>query len=256
MTPVGEKKMLNVEKRSVLLTMLLGDGCLYRSSPSQRNKTGYITVKHGWKQKDYLQWKAQLVSEAIERPVNIRSTSSYVKAYDKRYEQWCFLCSLVRMRAWRRLLYPNNKKSIQRILHFIKDIKLAACIWLCDDGTVQTAPIDRKHRQNGKVGSGMILYMGNQTQSDADAAQLWFQTHFNVWPRIKWQKYKYKGEIKEYVQLNFTVQDALVIWANIRRHLIPIESMWNKFICLEERFNRADLLQPQMRDVGTHLVKI
>lgn len=245
---MGVEIELNKEKRSLLLLMILGDGCLHRSGPAQRNKMGYISIKHGWKQKDYLEWKADLISKALNRPINISTPGSYVKKYNKTYPQVKIQVGSKRMRAWRRFCYPNNKKDLTKILPFITHDLLAATIWLCDDGSQMTGRLFRNQPNSPRVATGLILYLGDVSDKEAEYARQWWKDKFNVNPRIRYLKTKYKGGIKIYPQLNFKIMDALWIWKQIRKQLIPIESMWNKFKLLEQRSQRTDLLQPQMRD--------
>lgn len=235
--------MKNKDKRSILLALILGDGCLHNSSPSQKNKMGYISIKHGIKQADYLNWKARLLNYATNRIVNIHNTNSYVKALDKNYPQVKVQIGMKRMRAWRKFCYPNNKKSLNRILPFIHHKELALALWFMDDGTVGTARANRKDPT--RVCSGLVLYLGDIFREDAFAAKIWFENNFDVKPKLKWQKFKYKNSTRTYPELRFTVQDALKIWYIISPIVNNIESMKYKFRLLDERSKRSDLLQPQ-----------
>lgn len=235
--------MENKVKRSLLLSTILGDGCLHRSGPAQRNKMGYISIKHGHKQKDYLEWKAKLLSLVKGDVVNVRPTKSYVKALDKTYDQYVIQFGMKRMRSWRRFCYPNNIKSFEKILPFINTPKLAAALWLMDDGTGSTGIAIKG--TNIRVCTGFVLFLGTATKQDAESAQLWFKDTFNVTPRIRYQKVLYKSSERFYPELRFTVQDSITMWKNIKNIVKLIPSMSYKFKLLNDRANRNDLLQPQ-----------
>ena len=98
--------MNNKEIRSILLSLLLGDGCLhnFKSSGITYSK---ICIDHGIKQADYHAWKAQLISSLLGRPVNIRSC--------KNGKAVTLQVSWKRMRSWRKFIYYKNKKSLPRI---------------------------------------------------------------------------------------------------------------------------------------------
>jgi hypothetical protein len=240
-------ELMNRDKRSILLSLILGDGCLHLSSPSQHNKMGYISIKHGYKQKDYVEWKARMVSHVLNKEIKVHSAISKVKALDKEYDQFKIQFGQKRMRSWRKFCYPNNKKSLRKILPFIRHDIFAAAVWLMDDGTVRTAP---KKDTTERICVGMTLYLGDVFREEAEYAQKWFLDTFGVQTRLKWQKVKYKGSIREYPELIFHTQEALFIWSKIRNEVLAIPSMVHKFRAIEKRFHRIDLLQPQ-----THLDK-
>lgn len=235
----------NISKRSILLATVLGDGCLYNSSPSQHNLMGYITIEHGYKQKDYVEFKAELLSLITGKIIKCKSTKGYVKATDKIYDKYKLQFGWKRMRAWRNFCYPNKVKSHKKLLKFIKHPKLALALWLMDDGTVMTGRVRRNDPSSPRVASGFILYLGEIYREDAFEIQWWFEKTFKVKPKLSWQKHKYKGTIRSYPHLSFNVQDSLYLYKHIRDIVQSIPSMANKFLKLENRYNRSDLLQPQ-----------
>jgi hypothetical protein len=238
--------MENKYKRSGLLCTILGDGCLHLAGPRQAHNYAYISIKHGWKQKDYVEYKAKLLSLLMDREVNVRGTKSYVKALDKTYDQYVISVGWKRLRAWRKFCYLNNIKRFSRILPFIKHPVLATALWFMDDGTVGTGPACRSDKTNKeRICSGFVLYLGECFKEDAYEALYWFERNFKVKPKLRWQDVKYKGTIRTYPELRFTVADSLYIWKNIRHIVMEIPSMQHKFRRLEDRYNRADLAQPQ-----------
>lgn len=236
--------MENKDKRSLLLATILGDGCLHYNGP--KKTTAYISIKHGHMQKDYVEFKSKLLSIVTTRDVNVRGTTSYVKALDKTYAQNVISIGWKRMRAWRKFVYLQDIKRHGRILPFIKHPILASALWLMDDGTSSTGPANRSDQKNkDRVFTGFVLYLGEVFREDAYDCLHWFERTYKIKPKLRWQKVKYKGAIKTYPELRFTVADSLYIWKNIRNIVIQIPSMLKKFEKVEQRFQRTDLLQPQ-----------
>ena len=64
--------MFNKDKRSLILLLALGDGCLHYI---KNNGTIYggLTIDHGIDQADYQKWKAQMLSEITGRDVKVRT---------------------------------------------------------------------------------------------------------------------------------------------------------------------------------------
>ena len=239
--------MENRDKRSILLSFVLGDGCLHRSGPAQRNKMGYISIKHGWKQEDYVHWKASMLSKVMNKEVKVHSAKSTVKALNKTYDQFKIQIGWKRMRAWRKFCYPNEMKSFKRILPFINHEEFALAVWLMDDGSVDASKKTRVDGTNIKVCCGLNLYLGECFKEDAEYCQKWMKEKFNIDCKLKWQAYKYKGTLRYYPHLRFNVQQSIQVWNIIKDTVISIPSMRQKFSVLEARANRSDLLQPQSR---------
>jgi len=219
--------MTNKEKRSLLLSMILGDGCLHNTS---NNNSGAITVDHGIEQSDYITWKSQIVSKLVNREVKVR-TGHKGKSVQ-------FSVCFKKFKAWRKFCYPNGKKSIERILPFIKHPEFAVAIWLMDDGYVE--PSYSKLADGSKVnyGARFRIFTCDQPVKDQDFIINWFKTNLDVNPKIKYQKKK----DKEYPFLKFTQEDSLKIWEKIRDTVLKIKSMRTKFKHIEDIYQKK-LLQ-------------
>lgn len=241
----GEKMITNKDKRSIVLAATLGDGSLFYTNLRQRLGTGGFCIKHGHKQLDYLTFKRDLIQHVVGRKINVLPAKSYVKALNKTYDQYRIFFQMKRFKAWRKFCYPANKKSLKKILPFVKHNEIALALWFMDDGTVMKG--SRAGTNNFRTASGLILYLGDVINDDVFFAQKWFEDNFGLKPKIKWQKMTYKGEEKCYPQLNFNVIDALIIWQIIGSTVNKIPSMKHKFHGLNERSLRSDLLQPQTR---------
>ena len=239
----GCKMILNKDKRSLILSLALGDGCIsYGGGYKNGNySSGKLSMKHGHKQKDYLQWKTDFLSKALEMDIKIYPTVSHVKALDKTYDQYQMSFTYRRMKPWKKIFYNNKIKDIPKMLKFIRHYAFAASVWLMDDGSSTM----NKKKNGTEVFTGLILYICDQPKENCYEIAEWWKLHFNVTPTIKWQKQWYKGILKEYPKLHFSNQDSLRIWEYIRPYVLEVPSMIHKFRHLEARYNRSDLLQPQ-----------
>lgn len=235
-------KMLNKDKRSLILSMVLGDGCISYGGGYKNGKysSGKLSMKHGHKQKDYLEWKTKFLEIGLNVKINIKPCLSHVKLLNKTYNQYQMSWTYKRMKAWKKILYQNSIKNIPKILKFIKHYNFAAAIWLMDDGSCT-----RNTKKNGtEVFTGLTLYVCDQPRDYCYEIISWWKLHFKVNPKLKWQKQYYKGIIKEYPKIYFNNLDSLKIWKEIRPFVMEIPSMKNKFRFIEARYNRSDLLQP------------
>lgn len=106
------------EIRRNALFMAFGDGCI--------EKHGNLTIKHCIKQKEYLLYKYKLIKSLCNHlPVEI--TNNTFKAFKLTTKCFDFL------KLYRRVLYPNNKKTLTRKL-LNKLTPLGIYLWYLDDG--------------------------------------------------------------------------------------------------------------------------
>lgn len=212
---------LNKEKRSITLAMILGDGCLHLTS----NKcSGAITIDHGLDQVDYLTWKANLLSGIFSR--NVRSR------YGHRGKSVQISVADRRMRSWRKFCYPNNKKSLIKILKLIHtNIDMAMAIWLMDDGYVQSSITKNKN-----YSAALRLFTCSEPQVGQEFIVKWLNDKFKVSPKIATMFDKRKQ--KTYFFLKLKTNDSLLIWERIREIVLQFESMQYKFRFLEEIYQK------------------
>lgn len=209
--------MLNKDKRSLLLSLVLGDGCLHYVK-RKNHIYGALTITHGLKQADYQAWKAKLLSEICGRDVRVRpfnnNTASQVSVCMKR------------LRAWRKFIYRNNKKSLPLILKFIRHPEFALAVWLMDDGYVEPSIT------NGKVyNAGFRIFTCDQNPEEQAEIQKWLLTNFGVDSKIRYSKHSKNNKSYPFIKINQT--GALVIWEKIREFVLTIKSMQYKFRHIE-----------------------
>lgn len=211
--------MLNKDKRSLILAMVLGDGCLHYIKNNNKIYGG-LTVDHGIEQADYVAWKAQIVSYIVGRDVKVR-TGHKGKSIQ-------FSVCWKRLKAWRKFCYPNGKKSLNHILPFITHPEMALAIWLMDDGYVETSG-DRKKKTI--TSARFRIFTESQPIQDHDKFVKWFEKHLGVTPMIKTYKCSRRNKVMPY--LKFNEKDTLKIWGNIRETVLQLKSMRHKFRYVE-----------------------
>lgn len=211
--------MFNKDKRSLLMSFILGDGCLHITS---NGLSGSITVDHGIGQADYVSWKAKMISTITGRDVKMR------QGHNGNSVQ--FSVTFKRFKAWRKFTYPNGKKALTRILPFIHHPEFALAIWLMDDGYVEPSITKLTTGEKKNYGARFRIFTNDQPIKDHDYFVKWFQDNLNVTPMIKQHR---KGD-KVYPLLKFTQADSLKIWEKIREHVLQFKSMQYKFRYIEE----------------------
>lgn len=214
-------KVLRKDQRSLLLCLILGDGCLHYLH--RGNKTyGSLTIDHGIKQADYQSWKAKLIGSILNRNVKVRvghnGKSVQVAASWKRFK------------AWRKFCYINNKKSIPKILKFIQHPEFAASILLMDDGYVESSISTLKDGTKKNYGARFRIFLCDQSKEELDEINIWFKNNFDINLKIKYQKNKNKS----YPFLKMTQKDSLKLWSNIREFILQFKSMQYKFRYIEQ----------------------
>lgn len=213
--------MFNKDKRSLLLSLILGDGCL--SFPTHSNKnSGTLTVDHGIAQADYVSWKASLVSTITGRNVRIRQ--------GHKGNSIQFAVTFKKFASWRKWCYPNGKKALTRILPFLQHPEFAVAVWLMDDGYVEPSISKLTTGEKKNYGARFRIFTNDQPIEDHQYFIKWFQDNLGVTPMIKHHR---KGD-KVYPLLKFTQADSLIIWEKIRERVLKFKSMQYKFRYIEQ----------------------
>lgn len=212
--------MLNKDKRSIILSMVLGDGCLHRTS------TGYwaLTVDHGIKQSDYVAWKASLVSKVMERDIKLR------QGHNGNSVQFS-LCNK-KFRPWHKFVYRGGKKDISRILPYITNPELAVAIWLMDDGYVEPSFSKLASGEKKNYGARFRIFTNSETISSNERIIEWFTRILGITPKIHFLNRKQTGKQEPF--LKFNQEDSLKLWKIIREFVLQFKSMQYKFRYIEQ----------------------
>jgi len=115
---------LSKQDRDLLIAMSIGDGHI--------NSYGQLSINHCEKQEDYLRYKANLLKKILYS--DVRRSKIYHKQCKKDIVQFHLSSRRVKfLKVLRKVLYPNNKKTITRkLLNRVTEQGLA--IWWMDDG--------------------------------------------------------------------------------------------------------------------------
>ena len=121
------KTKFNKESRNLLISMLLGDGTI---------SNNYVfKLSHGYKQKEYLEWKINLLNEHGIKNNGLKeyvSTKGYNTGDIVYYSQ---LSIIPFIKLLRRIIYkPKKNYSNRKILNRLNALGVA--IWYMDDGHI------------------------------------------------------------------------------------------------------------------------
>lgn len=124
------------EEKVLLLAMVLGDGHI-------RPESAELSITHGETQKQYLEYKAELVSKSIGRPITI--TSRETTLGEKKFTGYRFSCTHRFFRVLRKRCFYNNRDPKFDPQQLSKLTPHAIAIWYMDDGSLHAK------KRNGKI---------------------------------------------------------------------------------------------------------
>lgn len=217
--------MTRKDKRDLLLSLLLGDGCL---SYSSNRLTAGITLGHCIEQKDYLELKVNFLSKAFDKKIKVRQMNKGTAVQASFHKR--------RFKAWRKFVYKNGKKDLARILPFIINPIRATSFWLMDDGYVE--PSFDKNKAGEKVfySACLRLFTCDQSLETHEYMIEWFYKNFSVRPKVAYSKNNKTN--KSYPFLKFNTVDSLKIWEQIRVFVMITDSMKHKFRFIEQYYQK------------------
>jgi hypothetical protein len=213
------------EKRDLVLSMCLGDGCLAYTS---NRRSASITIGHGLKQTDYLEFKAGFLAKAFEQNVKVRTQGRGAAVQ--------LALAKKRFKAWRKFIYKNNKKDVSRILPFIINKPRALAFWLMDDGYVESSVSKLSTGEKVNYGARFRIFTCDQTIQTHDYIVDWFYKEFDVTIKIKHQFSKQQN--KSYPFIKFSQEDSLKLWSQIRDFVLTLDSMKIKFKYIEQIYQK------------------
>jgi len=128
---VGRQFYISSFQEEIINGSLLGDARL--ESRSQGN-TARLRIHHGWKQKDLVFWKYEILKDLVSSPPNKISCWKNPKT-DENYYSWYFhTLTLSEFSELYRIFYPNGKtkKLPEQIEGLLTRVGLS--VWVMDDG--------------------------------------------------------------------------------------------------------------------------
>ena len=151
---------MNKEYRNLLIALSIGDGHI--------DKTGAIIVVHSSKQKEYVQYKLDLV----------RKYNSSVKMFERQSNgtlQYGFRIPATKYsKLLRRILYPDGKKTItKKLLNRIGLIGLS--IWWGDDGSTS-----KKKNKSGGIKATVSTLSTQVSKEENQIIIDWFLETYGI----------------------------------------------------------------------------
>lgn len=209
----------------MVLSLVLGDGCLHYIKNNGKLYGG-LTIDHGIEQSDYQKWKAELLSNILNRNVKVRTGH-------KGKSVQISVC-MKRFKAWRKFCYPGGKKDVSKILRFINNPEFAFAVWLMDDGYCE--PSFSKLADGSKKNYGARFRIFSCETSFENQPNLidWFNKNLEVNPKVLIQKTKGKS----YPYLKFNQNDTLFLWEKVREFILQFKSMRYKFRHIESIYQK------------------
>lgn len=121
--------MNNLEIKSCLIGMLLGDATIERTSP----KSSRMRISHSIKQRNYLQWKNSI----LERLTGVHTYDYLARIGDKQYPMTKTTTNSIPLFSdLRNQMYFQGRKSITS--HLLKALDWRGiAIWFLDDGYIE-----------------------------------------------------------------------------------------------------------------------
>jgi len=228
--------MLRKDKRSLLLSLVLGDGCLHYIKNNGKLYGG-LTIDHGLKQSDYQSWKAKLISDILDRNVKVRTGH-------KGKSVQLSVC-WKRFKAWRKFCYPNGRKSLPKILKFIRHPEFAFAVLLMDDGYVEPNISKLKDGTKKVYGARFRVFLCSQTEEEVQQIQKWIKDNLGLDSKIKWSK----DRKCYYPFIKLTQKNSLAFWGEMREFILQFKSMQYKFRHIEHIY-QSKVVAAQTRPKG------
>lgn len=130
---------MNRDERALLIGMILGDGNLYKPRKMLKDKSGLmncsskLTIKHSHTQKDYLEYKIDLLHSIFGRKRTKSTPTKTTLSNGKTYLCYQTVKSHTYFNLLHRWIYPQGQKIYTRhVLDMMTPQALA--IWFMDDG--------------------------------------------------------------------------------------------------------------------------
>lgn len=215
--------MLRKDLRSMVLSLVVGDGCLHYIKNNGR-LYGAMTIDHGLAQSDYQKWKAELLSHILQRNVKVRTAH-------KGKSVQISVC-MKRFKAWRKFCYPNGKKDVSKILRFINNPQFMVAVWLMDDGYCEPSFSKLADGTKKLYGCRFRIFSCETPIEEHHKLVDWFYDNLKVEAKVKIQRTRGK----EYPFIKFGQTDSLKLWEEVREFILQFKSMRHKFRHMEQTY--------------------
>ncbi len=174
---------MNLNKRSLLLGMLLGDGCLKQKHHVQKDGTQSVyyeyVLAHSSKQKEYLEYKRNIFHSIMGGKLpNI--------SYEQRTNSFRFSRCHKLFRLFHKTLYSKNNKKYfsDKVFRYLTPQAIA--IWYMDDGGLS------KSKWKDKISSCEMRLYTYFSEEEADRAIQYFKEKWDI--KVKKRHYMNRGQ--------------------------------------------------------------
>lgn len=183
------KTDFNDIQKQLLIGSVLGDGCL---RIPKHGKNASFSERHCEKQREYLEWKKELLMPFVPRKLDIEKGGNHVISGIKCVTQDSYRFQTIAhpyLTALWKFFYRGNGNKIlpEEIKNFITEFVIA--VWICDDGCLSW----------GKRDYNLDLHTENFSYKDNIIISKCLSKFFNG--RIKIYHRKYKSGLKYYISL-------------------------------------------------------
>lgn len=220
--------MLTKKQNDLIYSLALGDGCLY--APKDKSRY-YLSVGHGPKQKDYCEWKMNLLNNSgiCSKPARLRTQEIHDKRNGHTYLQYHFMKGSKLFQQMWEDYHADNR--IERILNNIHS-DMALAIWFMDDGSIEKHK--RIHSDGSKHWSRPSFHLCTHCFTEEENMYIadWFKRRYLVDAYLAHDNRKNVS----YTYLRFSTDATEKIYKIIRPYVVQIESMKEKFKYIEDYY--------------------
>ena len=228
--------MLKNKEKDLITSIILGDGGIYKQKDYN---SYYIYVGHGKDQKDYCEWKMNLLNQSKLFDTPITMHTKEIQHYNgKKYIQYFFKkCGFFLKFIYDKTIV-DDVKTIYELLPMLKTTRGVA-IWFMDDGSVEEGRWKDKYGNKHTTRPNIKLCTHSFSYEENIYIQKWFKQKYNLECNIKEEVKRHKdGSIKKkYYYLRFDVDNSEYLYKNILKEYVKCcKSMEYKFRHCIEKF--------------------
>ena len=193
------------EDRDLIISMIFGDGYL--------NPQGYLSIRHALKNKDYVEWKYQLLKSKFNVTLPYYVSNNGYGAYELRTKTYRFI------KLYRKVIYGTGRKKISNFKLLNKLTPLGLAIWYMDDGHLS------QKKRDGKVHAN-TLYINTYISKEEN------QIIINYF-KEKWNICFTQNHDKGFYRLRCGTKEARKFLDIVRPYVSQIPSMSHKLLIKE-----------------------
>ena len=224
-------QVINLEEREInmfknkeidlLIGLIIGDGSIYKS-----NNSYTLAIGHGQSQKDYCEWKMNLINEAKIFDTEIKMHTKLIK---NKYIQYRVQKTSKKLSYIYNLFTVDGKKSVKNVLKLMKSNR-SVSMWFMDDGSVEPS---RKKLKDGTIKyyrPNLRLCTHCFSYEENEIIKKWFFNKYKIHCNIRKEVKKNRPNKPEYFFLRFDAENTELVYRKILKEYIHIcPSMEKKF---------------------------